>query len=174
MDDQRKARLRTRRNKRGDGSGPRGASKAALERRRRFVDAFLETGNATQAAIKAGYARKSAAQQASQLLKIPQVADLIRERQVATSNTKRRIMTREDRQALWTEMAEATGEFKGKITVSERQRAAELLGKTQADFVEVRVAPVVVDTQASEDELVTGAMELLRRVQRRLDSRGTA
>ena len=133
---ERSARLRTRRNKTGDGSGPQGVSRAVSERRRRFVDAFLESGNARRAAIAAGYSSKSASQEASRLLKIPNVAEMIRERQVADSNTTQRIATRADRQAMWTAMMEASGEFKGKITIAERQRAMELLGKSQADFVE--------------------------------------
>jgi phage terminase small subunit len=166
---ERSERRRKRRNRQGDGSGPRGSARAPLERRRRFVDAFLETGNATHAAIRAGYARKGAAQQASRLLKIVQVAELIRERQLAASNTEKRVATRQDRQAMWTAMMEAAGEFKDKITISERQRAMELLGKSQADFVEVRMAPIVTDSQMGEEELVAQVGAIMDRIRKRVE-----
>src|SRR4051812_6375231 len=112
MNEQR-AHLRNRRNKLGDGTGPLGVSRAVSERRRRLVDAFLETGDARRAAVKAGYSPKSASQEASRLLKIPNVADMIRERQIADSNTKIRIMTRQERQQMWSQMARAEGDFTG-------------------------------------------------------------
>jgi hypothetical protein len=77
-------------------------------------------------------------------------------------------MTREERQLLWSQMARAEGEFKG-ISVSDRRKASELLGKAQADFVEVRVAPIATDPQAGEEELLDGINGLLGRLQERAE-----
>ena len=62
-------------------------------------------------------------------------------------------MTRVERQSLWTAIARGLPPNE-KATLHERLRASELLGKSQADFVEVRVAPVVTDPQSSEEDLV--------------------
>lgn len=50
---------------------------ALNERHQRFVDEYLVDLNATQAAIRAGYAEASAGQQGHELLKNPQIAEAI-------------------------------------------------------------------------------------------------
>ena len=54
-----------------------------------------------------------------------------------------------------------------KATLHERLRASELLGKSQADFVEVRVAPVVTDPQSSEEDLVKQINTIIGTLQER-------
>ena len=49
-------------------------------RQARFVDEYLVDLNATQAAIRAGYSKKSANQQASDLLALPKIQTLLAER----------------------------------------------------------------------------------------------
>lgn len=99
------------------------------EKRRRFVEAFMgqAEGNATEAARIARYANPS--QQGSRLLGIVGVREAIDER----VKSDPAIATREDRQQFW------TGAMRN-VTVAwkERLRASELLGKSQADFVERR------------------------------------
>jgi phage terminase small subunit len=60
-----------------------GTSKEAAELRKKlFVEAFIANGgNATEAAIQAGYSAKSAGQQASRLLKDANVSQLVAQRQ---------------------------------------------------------------------------------------------
>lgn len=47
--------------------------KELTQRQKRFVEEYLQHGNGTAAAIKAGYSAKTAAGQASRLLKTPEV-----------------------------------------------------------------------------------------------------
>lgn len=54
-------------------------------RQERFVSEFLKSGNATEAALKAGYSEKFAGQNASKLLKSPSVSRVLREKQQARS-----------------------------------------------------------------------------------------
>jgi hypothetical protein len=63
----------------------RGRSKARglTERQRRFVDEYILDGNATQAAIRAGFKRNSASVQASRLIGNVKVALAIRQRRAA-------------------------------------------------------------------------------------------
>lgn len=55
------------------------------EKRRRFVEEYLIDRNGTQAAIRAGYSPKSATEQASSLLRIPNVAAVVEEASKETS-----------------------------------------------------------------------------------------
>lgn len=57
-------------------------------------------------------------------------------------------------------MARARGEFKH-ATIDERRKASELLGKSQADFVEVRVAPIIMDPHLNEDQLIARVRDFL-------------
>lgn len=50
-------------------------------KRKKFADAFLETGNATEAARRAGYSPKTAESKGCQLRKVKEVADYIKKRQ---------------------------------------------------------------------------------------------
>jgi hypothetical protein len=135
------------------------AGERLSERERRFVEYFMgeAAGNATQAARLAGYSAKSARHQASRLLTKRNILGAI----AARRENDPQIMTRIERQQLWSDMARARGEFKH-ATIDERRKASELLGKSQADFVEVRVAPIVSDPHASEDQLIAKVREFLR------------
>jgi hypothetical protein len=77
-------------------------------------------------------------------------------------------MTREERQRFWSQIARDETQ----PTIA-RLRASELLGKSQADFVEVRVAPVVVDTQASEEELIDQVARIFDRIQQWMTATAT-
>jgi len=50
-------------------------------KQRRFVDEYLIDLNATRAALRAGYSRRSAGQQASRLLRQPRIAEAVRDGQ---------------------------------------------------------------------------------------------
>ena len=52
---------------------------ALTPRQKTFVENYLKTGNATQAAISAGYAERSARSQGSKLLAMPEVQEYRRE-----------------------------------------------------------------------------------------------
>ena len=98
-----------------------------------FVSAYC--GNATQAAADAGYAgnRKTLEAVGRQNLANPRIAAAIQERQ--EKRTKRTIATREERQEFWT--AVMRGEHKeGGADWKDRLKAAEMLGKSEGDFID--------------------------------------
>ncbi len=94
---------------------------------RRFVDAYQ--GNATEAAIAAGYSKKTAAEQASRLLKNVKIAKAIEKR--AKRDAKPTIADRQKRQEFWTAVMGDKNE-----KMMERLKASELLGKSEGDFLE--------------------------------------
>ena len=96
-------------------------------KQQRFVDAY--DGNATKAAIAAGYSEKTAYSAGQRLLKNDEILTAIQERE--NRRIQPLIMTREERQTMWSEIARDKGE-----RTQDRLKASELLGKSEADFVE--------------------------------------
>src|ERR1700687_704595 len=99
------------------------------ERERRFVECFMGTaaGNATKAARLAGYARTTAEKQASRLLGNVGIRQAIQERVQRDPH----VAAREDLQRWWTSVyRNPTVEYR------DRLKASELLGKSQAVFVD--------------------------------------
>ena len=96
-------------------------------KQQRFVDAY--DGNATKAAIAAGYSEKTAYSAGQRLLKNVEILTAIQERE--NRRIQPLIMTREERQTMWSEIARDKGE-----RTQDRLKASELLGKSEADFVE--------------------------------------
>lgn len=92
-----------------------------------FVEAY--DGNATQAALKAGYSPRTAAFIGAENLKKPQIKEAIAERNAPASSA--RIATREERQSFWTHVMRDPDE-----DMRNRLKAAELLGKSECDFAE--------------------------------------
>ncbi len=96
-------------------------------RQKKFVDLF--EGNATKAAILAGYSKKTAYSIGQENLKKPEIIKALKERE--KKETGPLIADRQQRQRFWTRV------FRD-ITVEMRDRlkASELLGKSEADFTE--------------------------------------
>lgn len=103
------------------------AGKKFTTKQQKFIDCY--DGNATKAAIAAGYSKKTAYAIGEENLRKPEILEAIQKREAPKS--KLLIWNREQRQAFWTQIANDTS----KIT-SDRLRASELLGKSQADFTE--------------------------------------
>ncbi len=91
--------------------------------------AELYDGNGTEAAIKAGYSPKTAAFQASRLLKNVNIQNAIKNREQKES--RGRIANRQQRQEFWTGIM-----GNGDVEVKDRLRASELLGKSEGDFID--------------------------------------
>jgi hypothetical protein len=108
-------------------------SRGLSERERRFVECFMgeAAGNATKAARLAGYAKNTAEKQAGRLLAKVGIRAAIE----ARASNDPAVATREERQRFWTAVLRGTGEF-ARTTMKDRLRASELLGKSQADFLE--------------------------------------
>ena len=100
---------------------------ALTPRQQAFVDAYA--GNATEAAIAAGYSRQTARAQGSRLLTNADIREAIEARR--SKSSERLIATREDRQRFWTEVLRDVGS-----EMRDRLKASELLGKSEADFTE--------------------------------------
>ncbi len=116
------------------------------QKQRKFIAAYA--GNGTEAARVAGYDGNDAtlAQVASENLRKPEIAAAIKAREGKA--VKRIIADREERQAFWSEVMRGGMQKEGfdpdpfsvdpmaKIGLADRLRASELLGKSEADFVD--------------------------------------
>lgn len=120
-------------------------------RQRKFVDLYLQLGNACEAAEQAGFKRSYAAgamRQSAVREYLRQRLDEERSRDVATADEVLSYLTSVMR-------GEADGE-KGASASSPRMKAAELLGKRLGIFQEVSAilqkrAPVLVDDIAAAE-----------------------
>ena len=109
--------------------------KGLTEKQRRFVEAFTASGNATEAARRAGYRYPQA--QGAETLRRPAVAAAIEA--LRAEETAAAIAERHERQAYWTAVMRGEPDAEGnRPTISERLRASEILGKAQGDFIERR------------------------------------
>jgi phage terminase small subunit len=139
------------------------------EKQKRFADYYIETGNATQSAIKAGYSKKTAKEIGSENLSKPNISDYIAERM--EEKDKERIASQDEILETLTKVlrgeeagTELVGVGKGAQTVEQlppsieaKIRAAELLGKryalwTDKQSVDVTRAVTFVDDIGVEDE----------------------
>lgn len=111
---------------------------ALTPKQQAFVDAY--TGNGVEAARAAGYRGDEAtlATSASRLLRHAEVAAAIERRNAVVERTRQetqatagRILSRAERQAFWSATVLDVG-----AELKDRLKASELLGKSEADFVE--------------------------------------
>lgn len=132
----------------------------------RFVEEYLISLNATDAAKKAGYSKKTANQKGPQLLKHPLVAKKIKERlmeleskKIATQKEVLTYLTSVLRGEETDEILKSVGDFQQdiaelKVNSKDRIKAAELLGKyfgTWTDKVDMHLEmPTII---SGEDEL---------------------
>ena len=138
------------------------------EKQKKFADYYIELGNATQAAIKAGYSSKYANTNASKLLQNTTIKSYIDER--LSQLASERIVSAEEvleflssvmRNEQKEEVLKGVGmgeQAKTHIEVSakDRVKAAELLGKRYALFTDktemtVTEVPVFVDDLGDPD-----------------------
>lgn len=96
---------------------------------RKFIEVY--DGNGTQSARAAGYKGSDnvLAVTATRMLRNPKIKEAIEARQ--KKQIKTLIATRTDRQAFWTNVMNSSSE-----EMQARLRASELLGKSEADFIE--------------------------------------
>jgi hypothetical protein len=120
------------------------------QKHRLFVEAY--DGDEVYAMRVAGFTGddRYLASKASELLTTPLIQEAIKNRARFTANTKKAIADREERQALWTaimrnedphhrsEVDPVTNApiSQGNIPIPVRLKATELLGKSEADFVD--------------------------------------
>ena len=94
-----------------------------------FIQEYLNSLNATQSAIRAGYSPKTAYSIGQRLLKNVEVLQAINTAMNERKNTL--IATREQRQEFWTSVMLDTD-----TAMKDRLKASELLGKSEGDFTD--------------------------------------
>jgi phage terminase small subunit len=98
------------------------------EKQRKFCEAFAGNGgNAHQAALSAGYAKPTP--EGVYCLRKPKIQKALEHLRKSTTNSA--IMTREERQMMWTSVIKDKAE-----RMDSRLKASELLGKAQGDFID--------------------------------------
>ena len=118
-----------------------------------FVDAY--DGNGKETAIAVGYSPKTAEQTASRLLRMVKVRKALEER--SARENKDTIATRVQRQELWTKMMNDP-----EIRSSDRLKASELLGRSEADFTdrkEIEVDQRFSEVEQQADQILKRLME---------------
>ena len=95
------------------------------ERQRKFVLCYY--GNATEAAIKAGYSKKTASVIGAENLAKPYIAMALKER--AEKEYPSLVKSRKQRQLLWSKLADHPDPYVA-------MKATELLSKSEGDFTE--------------------------------------
>ena len=96
------------------------------ERQRKFAEYYVQCGNATQSAVKAGYSEKFANTNAAKLLQNTTVAAYIK--QLSEAAQTARIMTARDRQELLSDIA------RGEDNAADRIRAVDTLNKMTGEY----------------------------------------
>lgn len=142
------------------------AKKKLTPLQERFVEEYLISLNATDAAKKAGYSKKTANKKGPELLQYPLVAKKIKERlmeleskKIATQKEVLTYLTSVLRGEETDEILKSVGDFQQdiaelKVNSKDRIKAAELLGKyfgTWTDKVDMHLEmPTII---SGEDEL---------------------
>ncbi|MEO1782526.1 phage terminase small subunit [Enterococcus diestrammenae] len=134
------------------------------EKQKRFCDFFVELGNAKEAAIKAGYSKKTAKQIGQENLTKPDLKDYINSR-LSEMESKRIADAQEVLEYLTSVMrgeeTETVATSKGlyedvDVGAKDRLKAAELLGKRHAlftDKVDLQTGDIVIKVgEWDEDE----------------------
>lgn len=103
---------------------PRGLS----VKQRRFIQAY--DGNATAAAIAAGYSPKTARLQGHKNITKDNILEAIQSRE--NKRMKSTILTREERQAFWSDIIRNEDEK----NIMAKLKASELLAKSEGDFLD--------------------------------------
>lgn len=109
---------------------------ALTEKERIFADEYIKTTNATQSAIKAGYAENSASVTGSKMLRKPKVRQYIYA--VMNERSKNTIATADEVLEYLTKVmnGEEKDAFGLDASIADRTKAAELLGKRHMLFTE--------------------------------------
>lgn len=140
------------------------------EKQKRFADYYIETGNMTEAAIKAGYSKKTARVIGQENLLKPAIKNYINERlkeleekRVASATEVMQLLTSAMRGELDEEVVvvESIGDYcsearvvKKKIGLKDRIKAAELIGKRHRLFTDkIQVDGLVPVMITGEDEI---------------------
>ncbi len=118
------------------------------ERQKKFAEYYAQCGNAAQSAIKAGYSKKYAGQNADKLLKNTNIAEYIKQLSEQAQND--RIMTAKERQALLSDIAKDS-----ENAPSDRIKAVDTLNKMTGEYT------VKVDTTVKTSDKLSDVFKQL-------------
>ena len=135
------------------------------EKERIFADEYIKTTNATQSAIKAGYAENSASVTGSKMLRKPKVRQYIDA--VMSERSKNTIATADEVLEYLTRVmcGEEKDAFGLDVSVADRTKAAELLGKRHMLFtdkvkldaeIEIDISDRMKQARVKSDEVQQG------------------
>ena len=138
------------------------------EKERIFADEYIKTTNATQSAIKAGYAEKSASSKGSQLLRKVKVRKYIDS--VMEKRSKNTIATADEVLEYLTKVmnGEEKDAFGLDASIADRTKAAELLGTRHMLFtdkvkldaeIELDISDRMKQARVKSDEVQQGTID---------------
>lgn len=138
------------------------------EKERIFADEYIKTTNATQSAIKAGYAENSASVTGSKMLRKPKVRQYIDA--VMNKRSKNTIATADEVLEYLTKVmnGEEKDAFGLDASIADRTKAAELLGKRHMLFtdkvkldaeIEIDISDRMKQARVKSDEVQQGTTD---------------
>ena len=138
------------------------------EKERIFADEYIKTTNATQSAIKAGYAENSASVTGSKMLRKPKVRQYIDA--VMNERSKDTIATADEVLEYLTRVVrgEEKDAFGLDVSVADKTKAAELLGKRHMLFadkvkldaeIEIDISDRMKQAREKSDEVQQGTTD---------------
>ena len=138
------------------------------KKERIFADEYIKTTNATQSAIKAGYAENSASVTGSKMLRKPKVRQYIDA--VMNERSKSTIATADEVLEYLTRVmcGEEKDAFGLDVSVADRTKAAELLGKRHMLFtdkvkldaeIEIDISDRMKQARVKSDEVQQGTTD---------------
>ena len=138
------------------------------EKERIFADEYIKTTNATQSAIKAGYAENSASVTGSKMLRKPKVRQYIDA--VMNERSKNTIATADEVLEYLTRVVrgEEKDAFGLDVSVADKTKAAELLGKRHMLFtdkvkldaeIEIDISDRMKQARVKSDEVQQSATD---------------
>lgn len=138
------------------------------EKERIFADEYIKTTNATQSAIKAGYAENSASVTGSKMLRKPKVRQYIDA--VMNERSKDTIATADEVLEYLTRVVrgEEKDAFGLDVSVADKTKAAELLGKRHMLFtdkvkldaeIEIDISDRMKQARVKSDEIQQGTTD---------------
>ena len=141
---------------------------ALTEKERIFADEYIKTTNATQSAIKAGYAENSASVTGSKMLRKPKVRQYIDA--VMNERSKNTIATADEVLEYLTKVmnGEEKDAFGLDASIADRTKAAELLGKRHMLFtdkvkldaeIEIDISDRMKQARVKSDEVQQGTTD---------------
>lgn len=131
----------------------------------KFVNEYIKNQNATQAAIVAGFSKKTAAVKGSELLRneyiknrLDEHRQILMENDIADEKEVLSYLSSVMRGNEKDEVATPTGVYEIKVQTKDRNKAAELIGKSYAIWtdkksIDANIAPVrIIDDVPNNDE----------------------